>query len=161
LNQKESLSFLTFAPSYVDYLLTCLKHSRPTTLSKIVGVYHIQYRHSLTGENFKRDILVLENLFYPPYKSSSTIIYDLKGSMRNRLVTQDDSVLLDENFINSSQENPLYVRLHSKWLLMKALYSDTLFLSKHGIVDYSLLLYYNTEELNVHVGIIGMENTKK
>ncbi|CAF1350734.1 unnamed protein product [Didymodactylos carnosus] len=83
LNQKGSLSFLTFVPSNVDYLLTCLKHSRLTTVSKIVGVYHIQYPHSLTGENIKRDIPVLENLFYPPYKSSSTIIH-IKSTIQHK-----------------------------------------------------------------------------
>ncbi|CAF2598817.1 unnamed protein product [Rotaria sp. Silwood2] len=144
LNQKESLSFSTFAPSYVDYITNSIKYNRPTTLTKILGIYHIQYRHNTTGENFKRDILVLENLLNNQSSTIPPIIYDLKGSMRNRLVNVDDTqtnaVLLDENFLTQTQENPFYVRLHTKWTLIKALYADTQFLAKHGIVDYSLLV---------------------
>ncbi|CAF0908269.1 unnamed protein product [Rotaria sp. Silwood1] len=144
LNQKESSSFSTFAPSYIDYMTDSIKYNHPTTLTKILGIYHIQYRHNSTGENFKRDILVLENLLNNQNSTIPPIIYDLKGSMRNRLVVVDDTqtnaVLLDENFLTQTQENPFYVRLHTKWTLMKALYTDTQFLAKHGIVDYSLLL---------------------
>ncbi|UJR27111.1 hypothetical protein I4U23_008410 [Adineta vaga] len=165
LNQKESDSFSTFAPSYIDYISNSLKYHRPTTLTKIFGVYHIQYRHNGTGENFKRDILVLENLLNHPNISIPPVIYDLKGSMRNRLATVDEgqtnAVLLDENFLTQTQENPFYVRLHTKWTLMKALYSDTQFLAKHGIVDYSLLVScYNDEQQSlVYVGIIDYIRT--
>jgi len=169
LNQKESLSFSTFAPSYIDYISNSLKYNRPTTLTKIFGIYHIQYRQNSTGENFKRDILVLENLVnnQNPYTNSTIppIIYDLKGSMRNRLVIVDEGqtniVLLDENFLTQTQENPFYVRLHTKWTLMKALYADTQFLAKHGIVDYSLLVSYHNDEQQsiIYAGIIDYIRT--
>jgi 1-phosphatidylinositol-3-phosphate 5-kinase len=169
LNQKESLSFSTFAPSYIDYISNSLKYNRPTTLTKIFGIYHIQYRHSVTGENFKRDILVLENLLnnQNPYFNSTLppIIYDLKGSMRNRLVIVDEGqtnvVLLDENFLTQTQENPFYVRLHTKWTLIKALYADTQFLAKHGIVDYSLLVSCHNDDQQsiVYAGIIDYIRT--
>jgi hypothetical protein len=169
LNQKESLSFSTFAPSYVDHISNSLKYNRPTTLTKMFGIYRIQYRQNSTGENFKRDILVLENLLYnqnPLYNSTiSPIIYDLKGSMRNRLVIVDEGqtnvVLLDENFLTQTQENPIYVRLHTKWTLMKALYADTQFLAKHGIVDYSLLVSYHNDDPQsiVYAGIIDYIRT--
>jgi 1-phosphatidylinositol-3-phosphate 5-kinase len=169
LNQKESLSFSAFAPSYIDYVSNSLKHNRPTTLTKIFGIYRIQYRQNSTGENFKRDILVLENLLNNQnlYLNSSIppIIYDLKGSMRNRLVNveegQSNIVLLDENFLTQTQENPFYVRLHTKWTLMKSLYADTQFLAKHGIVDYSLLIvhYNNDQQAIVYAGIIDYIRT--
>lgn len=169
LNQKESLSFATFAPSYIEHVSNSLRHNRPVTLAKIFGIYHIQYRQTSTGENFKRDILVLENLLYHQnrqfHSAIPPIIYDLKGSMRNRLVIveqgQTNSVLLDENFLTQSQENPCYVRLHTKWTLMKALYADTQFLSKHGIVDYSLLVSFHPDDPQsvIHAGIIDYIRT--
>lgn len=169
LNQKESLSFSTFAPYYIDHITSSIKHNRPTTLTKILGIYHIQYRHNATGENFKRDILVLENLLNNQNNNMNPtippIIYDLKGSMRNRLAAVDDTqtnvVLLDENFQTQTHENPFYVRLHTKWTLMKALYADTQFLAKHGIVDYSLLLlcYNEEQQSSVFVGIIDYIRT--
>ncbi|CAF0985279.1 unnamed protein product [Adineta steineri] len=53
------------------------------------------------------------------------------------------------------------VRLHTKWTLMKALYADTQFLAKHGIVDYSLLtLCYNYEKQSIiYAGIIDYIRT--
>lgn len=170
LNQKESLSFSTFAPAYVEHISNSLKYNRPSTLTKIFGIYHIQYRHNATGENFKRDILVLENLLHnsnslEQQSSIPPIIYDLKGSMRNRFVVVDEAqtnaVLLDENFRAQTQENPLYVRLHSKYTLMKALFSDTQFLAKHGIVDYSLLVFYYADDPQsiVYAGIIDYIRT--
>lgn len=96
------------------------------------------------------DVLVTENLFHN--RPGITHIYDLKGSLRKRLITNaegiaqentsvdtpvrgswDDPahpngspvvpVLLDQNFINDSLENPIYLRLHSKvnishWLFL-------------------------------------------
>lgn len=169
LNQKESLSFSTFAPSYIEHVSNSFRHNRPITLAKIFGIYHIQYRQTSTGENFKRDILVLENLLYHQslqcHSSIPPVIYDLKGSMRNRLVVveqgQTNSVLLDENFFTQSQENPCYVRLHTKWTLMKALYADTQFLSKHGIVDYSLLISLHPDDPQsvIYAGIIDYIRT--
>jgi 1-phosphatidylinositol-3-phosphate 5-kinase len=171
LNQKESLSFSTFAPSYIDYISNALKYHRPTSLTKMFGIYHIQYRHSVTGENFKRDILVLENLFhnqnFPLNSNLPPIIYDLKGSMRNRLVIVDEgqtnAVLLDENFLTQTQEHPFYVRLHTKWTLMKALHADTQFLAKQDIVDYSLLIATQNDEQQqqafVFAGIIDYIRT--
>ena len=166
LNPKESLSFATFAPSYIDYISNALRYNRPTSLTKIFGVYHIQYRHIGTNESFKRDILVLENLLNNPLMSSiPPAIYDLKGSMRNRLATVDEgqtnAVLLDENFLAQSQEHPFYVRLHTKWTLMKALHADSQFLAKHGIVDYSLLVSCHTDDQKsiVYAGIIDYIRT--
>ena len=141
-----------------------IKHNHPTTLTKILGIYHIQYRHITTGENFKRYILVLENLLNNRnlhFNSTiPSIIYDLKGSLRNRCATIDEgqtnAVLLDENFYLQTQEDPFYLRLHTKWTLMKALYADTQFLAKHDIVDYSLLVasYDDERQPIVYVGII-------
>ena len=169
LNQKESLSFSTFAPSYIDYISNSIKTNHPTTLTKILGIYHIQCRHQITDKNFKSYILVLENLLNNRNLHFNTtipsIIYDLKGSMRNRFAIVDDgqtnAVLLDGNFLMQTQENPIYVRLHTKWTLMKALYADTQFLAKHGIVDYSLLVILCNDEQQsiIYIGIIDYIRT--
>lgn len=170
LNQKESESFSTFAPSYIDYISNAIKSNSPTTLTKILGIYHIQYRHSVTGETFKRDILVLENLLnskntFLNTTTTPSVIYDLKGSHRNRFSNIDEgqanAVLLDLNFIANTEDNPFYVRLHTKWTLMRALYADTNFLAKHGIVDYSLLISCHCDEQQsiVYAGIIDYIRT--
>lgn len=78
-----------------------LKFQKPTIFAKIVGVYKIGYRNSQTTTALKQDVLVMENLFY---NRKITQIFDLKGSVRNRLVNTpgknvEDLVLLDENLL--------------------------------------------------------------
>ena len=80
---------------------------KPTILAKIVGVYKIGYRNSQTNATLKQDVLVMENLFY---NRKITQIFDLKGSVRNRLVTTsgkniEDLVLLDENLLKCNLHN--------------------------------------------------------
>ena len=67
-------------------------------LTKIFGVYEISHKNS-SGKAFKRDVLVMENLFYD---RSIKKVYDLKGSMRNRFARttgQSDDVFLGQNLL--------------------------------------------------------------
>ena len=103
-------------------------------MAKVVGVYRIGFKNSLTGAQIKQDLLVMENVFYGRKINQ---VYDLKGSLRNRLASTDakakpdtELVLLDENFLRRICDNPLYIRPHAKIFLRKALQSDTLFLGK-------------------------------
>jgi len=53
-------------------------------------------------------------------------------------------------------ENPLYLREHSKKLLNDSLYNDTLFLGKNNVMDYSLLVGFDEEKQELVVGIVGL-----
>lgn len=102
MSRLEILPFLEFAPQYFAYIHTRQTNRRPTLLCKIVGVYKVRYRNTVKGTSFNSNLLVMENLFYDKNISH---IFDLKGSVRNRLVdpnSQDgEIVLLDENLIKS------------------------------------------------------------
>ena len=60
----------------------------------------------------------MENLFYGKEVTKS---YDLKGSVRNRLITEGESqsgqVLLDVNLARVSCESPLYINQQDKEML--------------------------------------------
>lgn len=104
MSRFEIQSFLDFAPHYFDYMTTAFQEKRPTVLAKIVGVFRIGFKNSVTTSASKMDILIMENLFYGKNISQK---FDLKGSIRNRLATatgkeQEDLVLLDENLLNSA-----------------------------------------------------------
>lgn len=95
--------FLEFAPHYFNFIQSCYTNHQPTLLGKIVGVYRVKYRNNISNQTFQSNLLVMENLFYV-----RDIIrkFDLKGSVRNRLVNiktshEGELVLLDENFLNS------------------------------------------------------------
>lgn len=102
MSRLEILPFLEFAPQYFAYIHSRQTNRRPTLLCKIVGVYKVRYRNSVKGTSFDSNLLVMENLFY---NRNISHIFDLKGSVRNRLVdpnSQDgEIVLLDENLIKS------------------------------------------------------------
>lgn len=112
MSRFEIQSFLDFAPHYFDYMTTAFQEKRPTVLAKIVGVFRIGFKNSVTTSASKMDILIMENLFYGRSISQK---FDLKGSIRNRLATatgkeQEDLVLLDENLLNSKFRTYLFLK---------------------------------------------------
>ena len=164
MSKQEVQSFVEFAPQYAHYVTTCIQNNKPTALAKILGAYRIclMKNTSIASKAVKMDIIVMENLFYT---KRCTQVFDLKGSERNRLVQhvdnkQDkdmkDMVLLDENFLIWSFDNPIYIRPHSKYALMKAIENDSQFLSSKFVMDYSLLCGVDPHNNEIVVGIIGI-----
>lgn len=62
------------------------------------------------------------------------------------------------NFILDSKHSPIYVRAHTKKILMETLFADSLFLADHKVMDYSLLCGIDKETNELVIGIIGMLN---
>lgn len=101
--------------------------------------------------------------------------------MRNRHVEstgKEDEVLLDENLVERKSQNrsltkerglislqphlvifqsPLFIRAHAKEILRSSLHNDTLFLSGHNVMDYSLLVGIDEERRELVVGIVGKQ----
>lgn len=128
----------------------------------------------------EKSLLIMENLFY---KCDISNKFDLKGSVRNRLVdlsnqSGEEIVLLDENLIQSkyfalshlyvchfnrksfplvSWSKPLYILSHSKTILREAINRDASFLEKNDVMDYSLLVGLNSDGKLLVLGIIGTE----
>lgn len=106
MNRIDLQIFLDFAPNYFAYMEKCQQTKQPTLLGKIVGIYRVSFKNNSTNAALKTTFLVMENLFY---NRSITDKFDLKGSVRNRLVNLEDvgndvdMVLLDENLLNSKQ----------------------------------------------------------
>jgi len=158
-----------FAERYFSYIRGSVSRSQPLALAKILGIYRIGFRNTKTSDKDKRNLLVMENLFY---ERRMTQISDLKGSTRNRLVDttgeggsyvipgeNPEMVLLDENLLKESIENPMYLRPHSKNILRKAIEEDTAFLSSHLVMDYSLLVGVDEANHELVVGIIDYIRT--
>ena len=156
----ESQSFLDFAPHYFSYIEQSLKNNVKTLLGKIVGVFKVGFKNSVSGAGMNLEFLIMENLFYNRKVSKS---YDLKGSVRNRLIKQDAGsqgiVGLDENFLQVSCEKPLYVNQQDKDILNAAIKRDASFLASHHMMDYSLLVGICNEENALVVGIIDYIRT--
>ncbi|KAK9502569.1 hypothetical protein O3M35_011320 [Rhynocoris fuscipes] len=162
MKKLETDLFITFAPQYFTYIDTCVRTGSPTLLGKILGVYKVICRSDRSNTTFRSFLLVMENLFHARLVKNK---FDLKGSMRNRLVdassqeAQSDTVLLDENLINMTCDNPIYILPHSKTILMKAIQNDTLFLSTQYVMDYSLLVGLDQSKKELVIGIIDYIRT--
>lgn len=138
---------------------------------------------SFCSQVHEKSLLIMENLFY---KCDISNKFDLKGSVRNRLVDPsnqngEEIVLWDENLIQSkystaalchtvigdrtpfysslqivSWSKPLYILSHSKTVLREAINRDASFLEKNDVMDYSLLVGLNSDGKMLVLGIIGM-----
>ena len=80
--------------------------------------------------------------------------FDLKGSLRGRLVDESEDVALDKNFIKLFEGFPVALQDASKQSLHKAIHNDTLFLSRSEVVDYSLLVGIDYENNQLVLGIV-------
>ncbi|XP_067015555.2 1-phosphatidylinositol 3-phosphate 5-kinase [Anabrus simplex] len=159
MSRLEMQLFLDFAHHYFSYIQHCHSSRHPTLLGKIVGVYRIKFRNANT--TLASNLLVMENLFY---SRTVTHKFDLKGSIRNRLVNpaterEGEIVLLDENLLKMTCDSPLYIYPHSKTVLMQAINSDTKFLASQSVMDYSLLVGLDQERKELVVGIIDYIRT--
>lgn len=78
-----------------------LAYQLPTVLAKVLGVFRISFKSQSSGRSKRMDVLVMENIYYNKTISEQ---FDLKGSLRNRMVeisSGKNCVLLDENLVQS------------------------------------------------------------
>lgn len=199
LSTIEMKTFHEISQQYFEYLISTAIQQRLCVLSRILGIFHVEFKNTLSVDTHRSDVLVMENLFHDRMQLSC--IYDLKGSLRKRLVdeaslfrptTDQDStetqnettkvnssdsshmastitearhstfahpqkpvpVLLDQNLLNSSIDNPLYLRVHSKNALSHCLRVETEFLANLFLMDYSLLVGIDPSTNQLVVGLI-------
>ncbi|XP_053672847.1 putative 1-phosphatidylinositol 3-phosphate 5-kinase [Anopheles nili] len=160
MSRTDLTIFENFAPNYFEYLQRCIKQKHITLLAKIFGVFKITIKRK-DNTTVESAVLVMENLFCGRDINEK---YDLKGSDRNRLVdpnrqTGTERVLMDENFIQMSWTNPLYILSHSKTILKEAITRDACFLERNEVMDYSLLVGLENTEKNLVIGIIDYIRT--
>ena len=137
LTAMELPFFQRILEEYYTYM-TC--NADETLLPRFFGLYKIR----IPGRPTYR-IVVMNNLFQVPVgvKLKISEMYDLKGSLRNRFVTDDEkaagvSVLKDVNFVLAGRRIMLGPDYGPK--LYKQLQADTEWLKTHMIMDYSLLV---------------------
>lgn len=156
MSKLELQSFLSIADEYFNYVEASFKEDKPSLLSTIFGIYRIVYTNSNTNSSSEYYFMVMRNLFY---KRNISQRFDLKGSMRNRLVDTKDpdnteSVLMDENLLRLTCEHPLMIHARSKQILNEAIDNDSKFLTSISVMDYSLLVGVDREKHELVLGII-------
>lgn len=156
MSKLELQSFLSIADDYFSYIEKSYHDNKPSLLSIIFGIYRIVYTDSTTKSSSEYYFMVMRNLFY---KRNISQRFDLKGSVRNRLVNTDDPdntehVLMDENLLRITGEHPLFIHQSSKQILNECINSDSKFLTSISVMDYSLLVGVDKENQELVLGII-------
>eukprot|EP00049_Salpingoeca_infusionum_P013263 m.247614 g.247614 ORF g.247614 m.247614 type:complete len:2054 (-) comp15397_c0_seq1:159-6320(-) len=155
LSSSEASSMNDFMPKYFQHLKAANQNNESSLLVKIVGVYRIGFSNRVTKQESNQSVIVMENLFYG---KKPVHVFDLKGSLRSRFA-KNQSVLLDENFLEFTHKTPLYIGAQSKALLMESVQNDSTFLSSLNIMDYSMLLGIEESTGELIVGIIDFVRT--
>ena len=95
----------------------------------IFSLQQVVVKHAKGGKETRMDLMIMENLLYG---RQATRVYDLKGSLRSRYNADakgKNSVLLDQNLLESIQTNPIFISNKAKRLLERAVWNDTAFLA--------------------------------
>lgn len=86
--------FKDFATKYFNYLAEAFTNSISTQLAKIFGIYTVSI--NTPDMSKKYSFLVMENLHY---EFSLMKVFDLKGALRNRFISDPSAVQLDGNLL--------------------------------------------------------------
>ncbi|KAI9262234.1 hypothetical protein BDA99DRAFT_510606 [Phascolomyces articulosus] len=154
-NNVEKESILKFAPKYFDYMKKI--DETPSVLAKIFGFYTIRIRSTVDKRILLNlDVLVMEHLFYGIVPQNIQK-FDFKGIRDRHVETscrkQGDTTLWDGDWLQDYRLG-CPVNEQSKAFIEKAIKSDTEFLTKGNIMDYSLLLGVDEAKKELTVGIV-------
>jgi len=161
ISEMEFNMFIELALNYFKHISKFLLHGMPSAMAKILGAYSIKIKYPGGKEN-SFYMIYMENIYYGMITSidnytfnspeSNIMVYDLKGSKINRFVQQKDrksgKVLLDTNFLEDFNGEPLFFEFSVFQILQNALNNDSQFLKEEGVIDYSLLIILEYENNN-------------
>ena len=153
ISEMEFNMFIESGLNYFKHICKFLFYKKASAIGIILGAYSIKVK--MPGEKDKHYYLILmENIYYDMLTDinnfnspeSNIKVYDLKGSKINRYIQQErrkpGKVLLDTNFLEDFNGEPLFLDFNVFQILQNALNNDSQFLKDEGIIDYSLLVIF-------------------
>ena len=151
LKNNEFKMFKAYAIEFFKYMFeTSFEEKKKSFIAKIYGMFEVHI------DSEKYYYIAMENLLFGLDATSNLKIYDLKGSETNRYIANSkaNQVLFDTNFKIDQNGEPLSLNYQDKDFLSEAIENDTEFLSKHNLIDYSLLLIIDNKNALIRMGII-------
>jgi len=141
--------FVECAPKYFEYMKRVISEGIATQLAKIVGVFTVHVKTATVSLKYK--FLVMENVFWG---RDIRKVFDLKGALRGRFVTDPNAVLLDGNLVRTLHSAPLCMKEAAKQRLWVTVANDSKFLACSDLMDYSLLVGVDMVRGELVTGII-------
>ena len=161
ISEMEFNMFIESALNYFKHISKYLFNKKSSAMGKILGAYHVKIK--MQGEKDKNYYLIyMENIYYGMLTNinnftfnsseSNIMVYDLKGSKINRYVPKENKkpgkVLLDTNFLEDFNGEPLFLDFNVFQSLQNAIKNDSQFLKDEGVIDYSLLIIFENSKNN-------------
>ena len=139
--------FKKFGLDFINYMLENSTENSQSLICRIYGFFKVN----------KSKFVVMENLSYFVGNPTNRIFrYDLKGSERNRFArnVRVDQTLMDTNFLIDRNGDPVSLNVAKEKCFWETLKRDSLFLSQHNIIDYSLFVVLDATDEVCYVKII-------
>ena len=138
---KESEKNFFYHKGVLEAYFKYMSNHPDTLLCSFYGLFKIRFNRK---KNDWIVVIVMENAFNTTLKLHGK--YDLKGSTKNRFVTEDEiqagcSVLKDLNF-----QSKLYLDKSDAEKFVQQAKEDAAFLASYNMMDYSLLLGIHTPD---------------
>ena len=167
IKHRELKHFFAFGPSYFQHMARFFSsgigrsgvggpsEKSLSLLVKIFGIFSIQHkkRRSALGGDIKYYML-MENLLYNRHVD---LMYDLKGSQRNRTAAEGSTVMLDQDLVRETKRGHFFFCSEEdrSWVT-DTLASDASLLAACDIMDYSLIVgvEHHSRRESLVVGII-------
>lgn len=135
----------SFLPAYFRHILG----SGSSTICRTLAAFTVT-----VGGRYSYKCILMENLRCG-FGESGVVLYDFKGSLRNRTIADASSaVQLDTNYEQSSVDSRVVLSLSDKASLMHRIRADAAFLASHNIMDYSLVAVVSRPAMVVRAAII-------
>jgi len=144
VRQDEKDFLLRLLPGYYKHLLkhalrpgadeaTFFPNGNASLLTRFYGLHCTRLRHLRRKVHF-----VVMSSIYGANTSSRMVQFDLKGSLYNRGAKREDKVLKDRDLTRLGTK--LRVSKDKADALLDSAKHDAVFLARHGVMDYSLLV---------------------
>lgn len=166
IKQAELLHFAEFGPRYFTQLRKVYSRAIRSgvrvgsvpfgcSLGKVLGLFslHVKGRKRLSDSSTEaRFFVVMESVFY---SRQPDVMYDLKGSQRNRVAREGSVVLLDQDLAKIlCRGSFFFCSGETKNLFMDSITCDAHLLATSSIMDYSLIVGVDHTTRQLYVGII-------
>eukprot|EP01031_Cornospumella_fuschlensis_P033783 gene33783-40878_t len=132
IKQYECATLVELLPSFAEHVIT-----GPSLLGNLLGVYKVRTK---AGDKY---VMVSKNIYHNPDSSAASCsLYDLKGSTVGRRKSAASFVFKDLDLLDRIQQQSTGISIgpENKRTLLDVLKRDVEYLSKHNLMDYSLLV---------------------
>lgn len=154
VDRREAKMFLAMASGYFEHMRMNIFEGKLSIINVCMGLFKVNVKNIESGWSKELFLMIFDNIGNGLVGPCS--VYDLKGTSnkRRRVKEGGKQSKMDLNFIEDFKSIPLPISKSEMNRLTLSIQNDTTFLSKHNVIDYSLLLMINLSDRKIVVALI-------